>query len=353
MELLAVYGPVEPMSSLPPYPGGITTFPPPPAPVAPPAPQTNTAQACPPGQKWSPREQQCVSSGTKPGPWPSNHPTGPAAPPTPATQCPPGEVPKSNGQGCKPAGQWFDESEDELSKAGKETCDPMAHPGIQNGQYDCYWCDFSDRQWKRGYCPGGGAGGAGGGGGGGAARASSGPPIGPGAGSTGFSALLEQIMRDTLASPSRYTPGALQGMYGEITRQASGQIERGERAVRADAARRGMSRAGSTGAALRAVQAGAEAQRGQSIVGVQTEKIRADFADKMAGLDRAQRYLDSLRDNEYRYMLASEQRRQFDANLALGYANLSQQRSMLQMQLQSSWDMLRANQGFWMLTQGV
>ena len=53
----------------------------------------------------------------------------------------------------------------------------------------------------------------------------------------------------------------------------------------------------------------------------------------MAGLDRAQRYLDSMRDNEYRYMLAADQRAQFRANLALAYANLAQQRSMLQMQL--------------------
>jgi hypothetical protein len=262
-------------------------------------------------------------------------------------------VPKSSGTGCKPAGQWWDESEDELSKAGKETCDPNAHPGIKDGRYNCYWCDFTTRQWKRGYCPDDGAGaGAAGAGGPGGPR-TSGPPLVPGAGSTDFAAIVEQIIKGTLNSPSRYTPEALQSMYGEITRQSAGRIRRGEAAVRADAARRGMSRAGRTDALLRGVRDSSEAQRGSDIVGVQTEKIRADFADKLAGLDRAQKYLDSLRDNEYRYMLAAEQRRQFDANLRLGYANLDHQRSLLNMQLQSAWDMLRANQGFLLLNQGL
>jgi hypothetical protein len=289
---------------------------------------------------------------------PQNQTEGDVKPPndTPAptnTGCPPGQVPKSTGQGCKPAGQWYDESEDELSKAGKETCDPMAHPGIKDGRYDCYWCDFTTRQWKRGYCPDSGAAGAGGPGGPGGPRTAPDQALVPGAGSTNFAAIVEQILKDSLDSPSRYTPEALQGMYGEVTRQYAGQVRRGERGVRADAARRGMGRAGRTDALLRGVRDTAEAQRGQSIVGIQTEKIRADFADKMAGLDRAQKYLDSLRDNEYRYMLAAEQRRQFDANLRLGYANLDHQRSLLNMQLQSAWDMLRANQGFLLLNQGL
>jgi hypothetical protein len=321
------------------------------APVPAPAPAPPSGGVCPPGY-----------TGTPPNCRPPLHPTPTPAPgaPTPGpddtavprgpVSCPPGQVPKSNGQGCKPASQWYDESENELSKAGKETCDPMAHPGIKDGRYDCYWCNFTTRKWERGYCPPGGAGGAASGSG--VARAAS-QAITPGAGSTAFGADLEKYIRDALASPSRYTPQALQALYGEIARQSSGQIARGERAVRADAARRGMSRAGQTSAALRAVREGAEAQRGQATVGVQTAKLTADFQDKMSALDRAQRYLDSLRDNEYRYMLASEQRRQFDANLALGYANLNQQRTLLQMSLQSQWDMLRANQGFLLLNQGA
>jgi hypothetical protein len=236
------------------------------------------------------------------------------------------------------------------------------------------WCDFDDAQFKcarsswsndelcgrqnrirrdqgKPELPcsqlgfGGGPGGGGGGGKGGG--------FGPSPDTLDFDKLLRQYIEDALKSPSRYTPEALQAIYGQIARQASGQITRGQRDVRSEAARRNMSRAGSVGAALRGVRDTAEQQRGSAMVGVQTAKINADYQDKMGALDRAQRYLDSVRDNEYRYMLMGEQRRQFDANLALAYANLAQQRAMLQMQLQSAWDMLRANQGFWLLQQGA
>lgn len=168
-----------------------------------------------------------------------------------------------------------------------------------------------------------------------------------------FNALLEKMIREGLAAPSRFTPEALQSLYGQITQQASGRIARGSQAVRAEAARRGMQRAGSTAAALRGVRDVAETERGSANVNVQLTKINADYQDKVAALDRAQRYLDSLRDSEYRMLLASEQRRQYDANLALSYAQLAQQRSLLEMQLQSEWDKLRALIGFQLLGQGI
>lgn len=240
------------------------------------------------------------------------------------------------------------------------------------------WCDFDDQQFKcaqstftddqlcgrqnrirrdQGKPPlpcdqfNFGQGGGGGSGGGGGGRRQSSP--GPSSASMGFDSTLRSEIEASLRAPSRFTPEALQAMYGEIARQSSGAIRRGERGVRQNAAQRGMQRAGSTDAALRGVRDAAEQRRGAEGVNVQMAKINADYQDKTGALDRAQRYLDSLRDNEYRWALMGEQRRQFDSNLALAYANLNQQRSMLQMQLQSQWDMLRANQGFWLLTQST
>lgn len=200
---------------------------------------------------------------------------------------------------------------------------------------------------------GGGGGAAGGAGGGGRGGASASGSFGSSAPSTAFGQQLEGQLTADMSSPSRYTPEALQALYGEITRAREGAVRRGNADVRANAAGRGMSRAGSVDAALRGVRAGAEQQAGAANVGVMQAKITADFQDKSAALDRAQRYLDSLRDNEYRYMLTSEQRRQFDANLALAYANLNQQKSQFNAQLQSNWDMLRANQGYNQINQGA
>lgn len=296
-----------------------------------------------------------------------NGPNGPVYNPNPGGGGP-GHTPTTGGSSgpappgpnnCPPPNVWHAwpppgrcEAEDALSKAGQDTCNEADHP--QDPHPDCYWCDFSTQQWNRGHCPdyvtGGGSGGkapaAPRASGGGASRGSS-----PGA--LAFDQFLQDIIKGTLTSPSRYTPEVMQALHGENARTFSNEVARGERAVRQDAARRNMQRAGSTGAALAQVRAGAESQRGQRDVVVMTQKINADFQDKITAIDRAQNYLNSLRDNEYRYTLMSEQRSQFDANLALAYAQLAQQRSNLQMQMQSAWDMLRAQQGFAALMMGV
>lgn len=168
-----------------------------------------------------------------------------------------------------------------------------------------------------------------------------------------FDKYLQDILKQGLSAPSRYTPEALQALYGEITRQASNRIQQGSAAVRADAARRNMQRAGSTGASLLDVRNQAETAQGQANVGVLTAKINADHQDKLDAIDRAQRYLDSLRDSEYRMQLSAEQRRQYDSNLALSYAQLDQQRTLLEMNLQSQWDMLRASAGYSMLCKAL
>lgn len=202
---------------------------------------------------------------------------------------------------------------------------------------------------------GSGSGGAGGTGGGGVGRAaaSSMSSFGPSAASTSFGNDLQAELTKDLNAPSRYTPEALQAMYAEITKQSAGRIRRGSAAVKANAAGRGMSRAGSVDAALRGVRDASETQRGTDVVGVQTAKINADYQDKMGAIDRAQKYLDSLRDNEYRYSLMAEQRRQFDSNLALAYANLAQQKQLLAAQFQQQFDLLRADQGFRLLHPGA
>lgn len=305
---------------------------------------------------------------TSPTPAPAPAPGGGGGAEKPADCAAQGKVWRNDSHAC--------EFEDARHNAGQDTC---GGPLPQCPPNQDVWCDFTDAQFKCAQSSGwsdselcrvankkraemgkpekscaelGYGGGGGGAARGGAASSGSGG-FGGSAASTDFAAMLQNLITQNANAPSRYTPEALQGIYGEIARQSSGQIARGTRAAKQDAAQRNMSRSGATGAALRGVRDAAEQQRGTATVGVQTAKINADYADKNAALDRAQKYLDSMRDNEYRYTLVGEQRRQFDANLALSYANLTQQRSMLNAQLQSQWDMLRANQGFWLLTQGT
>lgn len=290
-----------------------------------------------------------------------NHACPPGTHRVSSTCVPDGPEAQSGGPGNCPPGQvWHTwppparcEAPDAQSKADRDTCNEANHP--QDPDPACYWCDFDDQQWKRGMCPGDAPGARGAGGAGGVRTATASGSGGKGSSplASGFDAYLQSIIKGTLDGGSRYTPEAMQALEGANTRQFSNEVVRGQAGVRQEAARRGMQRAGSTQARLDAVRAGAESQRGQRTVGIQTQKLNADFQDKITAIDRAQNYLNSLRDNEYRYTLMSEQRSQFDANLSLAYAQLAQQRSNLQMQMQSQWDMMKAQQGFSALMMGV
>lgn len=260
-----------------------------------------------------------------------NSGTGSPAPPPPP---PPGETPCPAGTRRDPLGYCTDcpPGEGRITPNGPCVGGSQQTPANSGSNHPA---------------PASGSGGSGG------IRAPAPAPFAYSAQANDFNALLDEMVREGLAAPSRYTPEALQALYGQITRQTSSRISQGERAVRANAAQRGMSRSGQTQAALRGVRDAAETQQGASNVQVQMSKITADYADKIAALDRAQKYLDSLRDSEYRMLIASEQRRQYDANLALSYASLAQQRTLLELTLQSDWAKLNALFGFSLLSQGV
>lgn len=276
--------------------------------------------------------------------------------------CPqPGQIKDATGKcACPPGTTIHGDSTRGCEPEGGELCDPAAHPffNAKKGRIDesnpeahCYWCDFSTRTWQRGHCPGASAGAA--------ARAAGQPAKSTGINFGAFPSgdlarRLQSIIEGDLTGPSRFTPEMMQRLYGAVTQQSAGRIARGQRDVLAQAARAGRSsRWGSTQAGLRAVREGAETERGKANLQVDFQKIQADYTDRQAALTRTQQFLDSMRDNEYRYTLMGEQRRQFDSNLALGYANLAQQRQNLLTQLQSQWDMMRAMQGFLALLQGV
>lgn len=200
---------------------------------------------------------------------------------------------------------------------------------------------------------GGGGGPAPGGGGGGGPRPAGPRTFGPGQNTNDFNSLLQGYITDGLNSPSRYTPEVLQSLYGNNAAASSSRIARESAAVNENAAERGISRSGQVDASLRAVRSGAEDARGQANLAVQVQKINADYEDKNAALDRAQKFLDSMRDSEYRYTLLGEQSRQFDANITLGYASLANQRALLDASLQGQFDQLTALFGFNLLTQGL
>jgi len=189
---------------------------------------------------------------------------------------------------------------------------------------------------------GGGSGGAGGGGG-----AAGGPQPSGGGDPSGLSGQMEGALKGMLAGgTSRYSPEAMQGLLAQIKQRIESSKSTQLRQAESEAAGRGMSRSGRTGTNLGAIRRGAEAEFTGQYGNTLRAKIDADRQDKNDALDRAQRYLDSMRDEFYRRDMSAIQRQQFKANLDLAYANITAQRNNMRESFQQQKDMLGANYGY-------
>jgi len=189
---------------------------------------------------------------------------------------------------------------------------------------------------------GGGSGGAGGGGG-----AAGGPQPSGGGDPSGLSGQMEGVLKGMLAGgTSRYSPEAMQGLLAQIKQRIESSKSTQLRQAESEAAGRGMSRSGRTGTNLGAIRRGAEAEFTGQYGNTLRAKIDADRQDKNDALDRAQRYLDSMRDEFYRRDMSAIQRQQFKANLDLAYANITAQRNNMRESFQQQKDMLGANYGY-------
>ena len=199
---------------------------------------------------------------------------------------------------------------------------------------------------------GGGSGGAGGGGGrggaGGSMSASSSTTTASSTAPGGdIASMMDANLKKALAGDtSRYSPQAMQGLLAQIKQRIESSKSTQLRQAESEAAGRGMSRSGRTGTNLGAIRRGAEAEFTGQYGNTLRAKIDADRQDKNDALDRAQRYLDSMRDEFYRRDMSAIQRQQFKANLDLAYANITAQRNNMRESFQQQKDMLGANYGY-------
>jgi hypothetical protein len=192
----------------------------------------------------------------------------------------------------------------------------------------------------------GGGRGAGGGGGGGAAA-------GVGGGS-GLEGQIEGVLSGLLSGQnSRYTPEVMQGILAKIKQQMEGSKARQRAEASSEAAGRGMSRAGATGARLDEISRGAESAFTGEYADLLQSKVDADYDDQMGGLDRAMKYVDSLKLELYRQDMTALQRQQLRAQIKLAEMNISAQRENLQATFGHNREMLGAQAGYDMLRGGV
>lgn len=196
---------------------------------------------------------------------------------------------------------------------------------------------------------GGGGGGRGGGAGGGSASGFSG---------RGSGGDLENMLQDNLkqllsGEGTRYTPEVMQGILAKIKQQTEGSVRRQQEEARSEAAGRGMARAGATGARLDDIRRGAEAGFTGEYADLLTKKVDADYQDKMAGIDRAQKYIDSLKLQMYRQDMTALQREQLRAQIQMAEMNISAQRENLQTSIQANKDAMGAQFYYGQLDKGA
>ena len=254
--------------------------------------------------------------------------------------CPAGQVPKTNGQGCKPAGQWWDESPDELSTQGQETCDESKHPSPK----ECYWCDFDTREWKRGWCqPGSGGSGSGSGSGGPKPGSTYKPYV---FGTDPIERTIWENIQNTLNGKDLpYSDEVFNANKSALFSATKGQEQGLRRNLDEDLISSGMFRSGQRVREQGSIGRASQKAYTAGVGDILQKKNLINYQAKMDALTRAKGLLDGYRD----YLLRSEgndiARTQGLAQIQLGYASLANQQSMLQQQLASNWNIAQLNQG--------
>lgn len=225
----------------------------------------------------------------------------------------------------------------------------------------------SDGSDVRGNCrqrdPGAGGGGGGAGGGGAAAGPKVGAPgagggpgangqcppgwpanvcamfgLGTGPGSVG--SMLEGNLKQLLGGGTRYTPEVMQRLAAQSKSQTEAQVANATASANEDAAARGVFTSGGAAEQATAIRAAGDARFSADNRQYQIEKVNADFEDKLAGIDRAQKWLDSLRTYAAQLDQTQADREKTDATIRLGYAQLAQQKELFIKQLASNKELL-------------
>jgi len=175
--------------------------------------------------------------------------------------------------------------------------------------------------------------GGGGGGGGGAKATGTATPVAPPPGDDFSNFLKTNIQGIIDGSSSRYNPAAMDALRAKIVKSERGQERTRREAIYQDAARRGMFRSPNINPRLDESARSASTNISTGFQGLEVEKARADMEDRLNAVNSGLQWLQSLRN----YVLGSDRnaidKQIAEAQIKLGYAQLSNQKDLLNMQL--------------------
>lgn len=149
-----------------------------------------------------------------------------------------------------------------------------------------------------------------------------------------FDGRIKSFIDDLMSGKiSQYSPDTLDYIRTDLIRNRERAKETARETIYSDAARRGMFRSGHTSARVDSAIREADATYSKDWTQVLIDKARSDVQMKLAGLERAQDWLNSRR----QFILGKEsnetQRKLGEAQIALGYARIAAEKEMMEMQL--------------------
>lgn len=149
-----------------------------------------------------------------------------------------------------------------------------------------------------------------------------------------FDGRIKSFIDDLMSGKiSQYSPDTLDYIRTDLVRNRERAKETARETIYSDAARRGMFRSGQTSARVDSAIREADATYSKDWTQVLIDKARSDVQMKLAGLERAQDWLNSRR----QFILGKEsnetQRKLGEAQIALGYARIAAEKEMMEMQL--------------------
>lgn len=302
--------------------------------------------SCPPGKVWNPVKEKCVFS-----PYDPDYPNEPPIKNPMNVYQPPDEGP-AGGDGmpcpssqCKDVVSGVCRSFNPKREKVNMTDDIERESG--GGRGYCRKLDFGGG--GGGAFGGGAAGGGGGGPHGGGGGGGTGPA--PGAAFNGInpdllgvgseiSSSMEAFLKGAIGGQTRYTPEVMQDILAGSKAETEGQVAQSTDQLNSDLAQRGLARSTYGAGEAAAVRRAGDQRFSESSRQLRMDKAKTDFEDKLAAVDRAQAYLNSLRSYVAQLDVTQSEREKLKATIELGYARIDAEMKMLLKQLASQKELL-------------
>ncbi len=141
---------------------------------------------------------------------------------------------------------------------------------------------------------------------------------------------IAEGLKKMMAGETRFNPAVMEALKGKLlgTTEARKAVMGDQ--IKDAAVQEGTYRSGQTGEDIREAITGAESQYASGVRDIELQKVNADYEDKVAAFDRAQKYLDSSRAYALSVDANQIERDRLMSSLTLAYAKLQEDREALE-----------------------